>query len=284
MFFERSPFPTVGSSAAYRGSNSTSAEWTKFPTSVLEPKLYAVTIGVSAYDDPDLRLGYAAADARGFAEVLQKQKGGLYGDVQVKTLVDGQATRGAVVEALEWLEKQVTSRDFGVVPIAGHGVTDEKQRYWFLPADASMLHLRMSAVSQDDIQSTMGALAGKAILFLDTCHANAAAAGGVARRGPVDTNTLVNEFAKTENGVVTFASSQGRETSEESAAWGHGAFTEALIEGLEGKADLLRDGTITVSELDAFIANRVKALTEGRQHPVMSRPNTIPDFAFAVVK
>ena len=52
--------------------------------------------------------------------------------------------------------------------------------------------------------------------------------------------------------------------------------TKALIEGLAGKADLLRDGTITVSELDAFIAERVKTLTDGRQHPVMSRPNTIP--------
>ena len=49
-------------------------------------------------------------------------------------------------------------------------------------------------------------------------------------------------------------------------------------------SSILREGTITVSELDAFIANRVKALTEGRQHPVMSRPNAIPDFAFAVVK
>jgi len=254
------------------------------PAAVLKPKLYAVAIGVSEYADSDLRLGYAAADARGFAEVLRKQKGGLYGDVQVRTLIDGQATRGAVVEALQWLEEQVTSRDFGVVLIAGHGVTDEKQRYWFLPADASMQHLRMSAVSQDDIQSTMGALAGKAILFLDTCHANAAAAGGVVKRSPVDMNTLVNEFAKTENGVVTFASSQGRETSQESAAWGHGAFTKALIEGLEGKADLMHNGSITVSELDAYIAERVKTLTEGRQHPVMSRPTTIPDFAFAVVK
>ena len=255
------------------------------PAAVLKPKLYAVTIGVSAYDEPDLRLGYAAADARAFAELLQKQKGGLYGDVQVKTLVDSAATRAGVVEALEWLEQQVTSRDLGAVLIAGHGVTDEKQRYWFLPADASMQHLRTSAVSQDDIQSTMGALAGKAILFLDTCHANAAVAGVIVKRSPVDVNTLVNEFAKTENGVVTFASSQGRETSEESAAWGHGAFTEALIEGLgEGKANLLHNGSITVSELDAYIAERVKVLTEGRQHPVMSRPTTIPDFAFALAK
>ena len=108
------------------------------------------------------------------------------GTSRCKTLVDGQATRANVVEALEWLERQVTSRDFGVVLIAGHGVTDEKQRYWFLPADASMQHLRTTAVSQDDIQRTMGAMAGKAILFLDTCHANAAVAarrrGGAAGR------------------------------------------------------------------------------------------------------
>jgi uncharacterized caspase-like protein len=98
--------------------------------------------------------------------------------------------------------------------------------------------------------------------------------------------SIVNEFAKTEHGVVTFASSQGRETSVESAAWVHGAFTTALIEGLAGKTDLLRDGTITVSERDAFIANRMKALTDDRQHSVMSRPNTPPtsNFAFAVVK
>jgi uncharacterized caspase-like protein len=112
-----------------------------------------------------------------------------------------------------------------------------------------------------------------------------ASASGVAGRGPVDMNTIINEFASTENGVVTFASSQGREISQESAAWGHGAFTKALIEGLgDGKADLLHNGTITVSELDAFIAERVKTLTEGHQHPVMSRPNTIPDFAFAVAR
>jgi uncharacterized caspase-like protein len=74
---------------------------------------------------------------------------------------------------------------------------------------------------------------------------------------------------------VTFASSQGCEASEESA-WGHRSFTNALIEGLAGKADLLRDGTITVSELDAFIANRMKALTDGRQHPVMSAPTPSP--------
>jgi uncharacterized caspase-like protein len=85
--------------------------------------------------------------------------------------------------------------------------------------------------------------------------------------------------------LITFAATQGAELSQESAAWRHGAFSLALIEGVgDGKADVLHKGEITVSGLDAYIAERVKTLTEGRQHPVMSRPNTIPDFAFAVAR
>ena len=97
--------------------------------------------------------------------------------------------------------------------------------------------------------------------------------------------SLVNDFAETENGLITFAASQGAELSQESPAWGHGAFSLALIEGIgEGKADVLHKGAITVSGLDAYIANRVKELTEGHQHPVMSRPDTVPDFVFATVR
>jgi hypothetical protein len=62
----------------------------------------------------------------------------------------------------------------------------------------------------------------------------------------------------------------------------NGAFTKALVEGLDGKADLLHNGTITLSELDAYVLNRVKELTEGQQHAVMSRPSTVSDYPIAV--
>jgi uncharacterized caspase-like protein len=190
-----------------------------------------------------------------------------------------------VLDALEWLDAAVTSRDIGMVLIAGHGLTDEKGHYWFLPADAAPKRLAATAVSQEDIRREMSAIVGKAVLFLDTCHANrAVAARGLSPAG-VDVASLVNDFAKTENGLITFAASRGAELSQESPAWGHGAFSLALIEGIgEGKADLLHKGTITVSALDAYIANRVKDLTEGHQHPVMSRPDTVPDFAFATAR
>jgi len=143
------------------------------------------------------------------------------------------------------------------------------------------------AVSQDDIRRTLQGLAGKAMLFLDTCHAGQALADGSTRRGiaGADINAVVNELSAAENGVIAFASSTGREVSVERPEWQNGAFTKALVEALaEGRADLLRNGTITVSQLDAFVVNRVKELTDGLQHPVMTRPPTVPDFPIAVVR
>jgi hypothetical protein len=86
----------------------------------------------------------------------------------------------------------------------------------------------------------------------------------------------INEFAKTEHGVVTLASSQGARPPRNPPPGVTARSPRRWSRSSRAKADLLRDGTITVSELDAFIANRMKALTDGRQHPVMSRPNTIP--------
>jgi uncharacterized caspase-like protein len=201
----------------------------------------------------------------------------------------------------------VTSRDVGIVFLAGHGVTDARLAYWYLPADASPDRLRATAVSQDDIRAALQALAGKALLFLDTCHAGRAGSGisggpfdanaaptgvkvasadpALVARGTVDVNSVASELAAAENGIVVFASSTGRELSFERQEWGHGAFTLALVEGIaQGKADLLHAGTVTLAELDAYLADRVKTLTDGHQHPVMTRPGTVPDFPIAVVR
>jgi hypothetical protein len=46
----------------------------------------------------------------------------------------------------------------------------------------------------------------------------------------------------------------------------------------------MHKGAVTVSALDYYIAERVKELTNGAQHPVMSRPDTVPDFALAATR
>ncbi len=252
---------------------------------VLKPKLYVLSVGVADYADPELRLGLAGKDAIDFGAAMKAQQGGLYGVVVLKELVDRDATRDSVMEGLEWLEKQVTSRDIGVVFLAGHGFVDDGGRFWYMPADATREKLRTRGVSQEEIRASLARLAGKAVLFLDACHAAGVARTREATRGETDINRVVNEFSASENGVVVFGSSTGRELSIESGEWGNGAFTKALVEGIaQGKAALLKTGSITLSELDAYVADRVKELTGGRQHPVMAKPATITNFPIATVR
>jgi len=39
-----------------------------------------------------------------------------------------------------------------------------------------------------------------------------------------------------------------------------------------------------VAELDLWLSERVKSLTEQQQHAVVRRPDTVPDFAIAAVE
>jgi hypothetical protein len=95
---------------------------------------------------------------------------------------------------------------------------------------------------------------------------------------PVAPTDLVKGLAE-QAGLITYAACMAGEYSLEPRGKGaiqNGFFTFALLEALAGKADLDRDGTITLAEVDAFVANRVKLLSKGRQNPTMQRPSTIP--------
>jgi hypothetical protein len=43
-------------------------------------------------------------------------------------------------------------------------------------------------------------------------------------------------------------------------------------------------GVITTAALDLWVSEWVKELTRGSQHPVMSRPPTVPDFPMFAVR
>jgi len=246
---------------------------------VIKPKLYVLAVGVSSYEEADLQLGFAAKDARDFARALTGQKGGLYRDVTARILTDKLATKDDILDGLDWLQKETTSKDIAMVFLAGHGVNDQAGIYYYLPVNANPEKLKRTGVAFSDIKNTVASLAGKAILFVDTCHS-----GNVmgTRRGSADINAVVNELASAENGAVVFASSTGRQYSLENKAWGNGAFTKALVEGVGGRADYSGKGKITINMLDLYLSERVKELTGGKQTPTTTKPQTIPDFPIAV--
>jgi hypothetical protein len=250
--------------------------------------LYALVVGVSKFKDPNVnKLAWAAKDARDFASALKRQNR-LYRKVEVKLLTDEDADNGSIIDGLAWLQRQVGQGDVGVVFLSGHGVTDPRGNYYYVPYNARLeetggvtLPTRSTSVPESEIRDTLKQLAGNAFFFFDTCHAGKAA--GISFRGEQDYSKLINEIANSANAVV-LASSTGSELSQERDEWQQGAFTKALLEGLAGAADLYpKDGIVSINELNLYVTERVKELTGGWQHPVDIKPGETRNIAFALV-
>jgi len=205
----------------------------------------------------------------------------MYRGVEIKVLTDAEATKGNILDGLEWLQRQTTSKDVAVLFFAGHGLNDPSGIFYFLPADADLERLKRTGLAQTDIVSTVATIAGKVLVFMDACHSGNLM-GKVKRRAAVETTAVINELASAENGAVVFSSATGRQYALENTEWGNGAFTKGLVEGLAGKADYRGTGRITVNMLDLYISERVKDLTKGEQTPTTVKPPNVPDFPVAM--
>jgi uncharacterized caspase-like protein len=205
----------------------------------------------------------------------------MYRGVEIKVLTDAEATKGNILDGLEWLQRQTTSKDVAVLFFAGHGINDPSGIFYFLPADAVLERLKRTGLAQTDIVSTVATIAGKVLVFMDACHSGNLM-GKVKRRAAVETTAVINELASAENGAVVFSSASGRQYALENTEWGNGAFTKGLVEGLMGKADYRGSGRITVNMLDLYISERVKELTKGEQTPTTVKPPNVPDFPVAM--
>lgn len=262
-----------------------------------KPRLFALLVGVGRYADPQINpLELPGKDAEDMARVLTAQAGRAYRSVQTRVLTEQRATRAAITAGLEWLARSVGPRDFGMLFIAGHALNHSNGSYYFLGHDVVVDRLATTAVAQVQIRQTLARLKGRAVLFVDTCHAGhvfgTAAGAGAAGAPPAtgergasrDLARLANELASPENGVIVFASSTGRQLSLESREWGNGAFTRALVAGLNGGADLMRRGRITFQGLGYYVSAEVDKLTGGRQTPVViAPPPGLPDFTLALL-
>jgi uncharacterized caspase-like protein len=244
------------------------------------PDLYLLAAGVSDYAAEELRLNFAHQDARDFADMLLGQDGRAYGAVHLRILSDAEASAAALRDGLAWLTREARAGDFAALFLAGHGVDDASGAYFFLPNDGDPARLAETALAYAEIKQALTSLAARSLLFVDTCRA-----GGVWGRPGEPSNDVVrvvNDLSSPENGVIVFASSTHAQLSVENADWQNGAFTEAMLEGLAGRADLFGDGEVTVSTLDAYISRRVKKLTGGRQTPAIGKP-VEADFPLALV-
>ena len=244
-----------------------------------QPDLYLLAIGVSDYSDNNFDLALAHKDAKAIGEIFKQQKS-LFRSVNTRVLLDAEATKDNILDALEWLDRNSTQRDLVVIFVAGHGVNDDRGNYYFLPHDANKERLRRTGVRWHDFKDVVTNLPGMTLLMADTCHS-----GNIMgrRRGLGDDITAaIKSITAAGTGQVVMTAATGSSVSIEDVNWGHGAFTKAFVEGLDGKADYDSNRIITIKELDLYVTSRVKALTNGRQKPTTIIPGSIPDFAVGV--
>ncbi len=243
-----------------------------------KPRLFILAVGVSDYKEENLKLQFASKDASDFVNTMQKQKGKMYSDVTVKTLLDKEANTSNILDGLEWIQNTTKANDYAMIYISGHGVNDALGNYYFLPSNFDPDKFKSTGVSYLEIKNTLNSIQGKVIFFGDTCHS-----ANVFGKGS-DITILINELSDAENGIVVFTSSTKNQLSLEDKSWGNGAFTKALVEGLSGKADYSKKGKITVNMLDLYISERVKELTKNGQTPATAKPDTIADFQIIELK
>ncbi len=257
---------------------------------VMRPNLYILAVGIARYQDETMNLRHSAKDARGIAAAFKGQEGRLFAQVDTRLLTDGDASRRRILKGLRWLSQSVTQRDMAVVAFAGHGVKDEQGSFFFLPYDVERDAPWATGVRWTEFRDTLNRLPCKVILIMDACHSGAVTG---RRTRDLDLTPIIRELTSAENGIVTMTASTGRELSQEADEWGHGAFSLAIIEALTSRslyrakhrtplpADYNGDGAIIIDELAAYVANRVKELTNGAQHPTMQRGD-VPAFPLAV--
>ncbi len=159
-------------------------------------------------------------------------------------------TRANIEDALDML-RGAGQTDTVMLFVAGHGVNDGPN-YRFVPTDAAWgeqsLLKPSSAVSWYAFQDALTGANGRRILFLDTCHsANA-----------FNQRLLGDSY---EANIMVYSSARGDQEAQEDArlGGGHGLFTYALVEGVNGRA---RDGggEVRADGLRDFVKARVGEL------------------------
>lgn len=243
-------------------------------TSMELPKLFVVAIGVGDYNDPKLpKLRFTCKDAKDFSKAITSKKGLPYEDVQVKILCDNEATRADIFEAMEWLKQESSPNDVCIFFFAGHGMRDEKDRFYFMPYGCNTDKL-YECFSASDFRNEAEDVHGKLIAFVDACYSGALFEGGRSAA----TTHFIEQLKRSKNGMLLYASSSSDTKSREDESWENGAFTKALVEALNGAAKEEHAEGLSTQELEHFLYKQVRKLTDFKQTPIFINPSGIEHF------
>lgn len=237
-----------------------------------KPNLYILCVGV--VND----LQYPKKDAEAIFNTFRTQNGHLFGKVEGELLVCKDNTSRSYIgdKILNLQQMGLRKQDVLLIFLSGHGQTtiiNGKLDFGFVGSERSQgvlndKYLLLSFIN--DIIEPLNTLPCKRVIFIDACKSGAA----TGAKGD-DFAEIQKQISNTPASIITLSSSSSNESSWESKSWQHGAYTKAMLDGLNGKADINHDTNITIKELSNYIIDEVPNLVSQinqRQQPRLIKP------------
>lgn len=217
----------------------------------VKPDLYILSIGIDKYPRSELNsLRFAKSDVETVAREFEKRSGADVNSVKKIVLLDEQASRKAILDALEKLSLQMRQSDILIFNFAGYGneiATVNLNGFYLFPYDADWKNLEETSISTDLLQAYFRRIrAGKKLIIMDSCKS--AQGYKSAESAFLESDRRLSRLVS-ENVLFIGADTDSYEDVEE----GHGTITHIVLNGLKGKADYDGNGVVSSRELEAHI-------------------------------
>lgn len=266
--------------------------------SVVAADVYAMVIGIDDYQHIP-RLRGAVNDAVDIASAL----GNLNPD-ELVLLINEQATRDRIMDTWRSFSEKAEAGDTIIVTYAGHGSNEEaafpetepdgKDENFLLAAYAPQGAAAAHRIRDDEIAALIALRPDVShIIVADSCHSGTATRNTIpgASYRFYDSDGILNDplppppapaeaWVIGENSLsnsIVFSAVGDAEKVPEVGIDGkmRGALSYAFAQGIRGKADRDKDGTLTKGELEEHIRRFIKSAVNGRQRPQVSPPGQV---------
>lgn len=242
------------------------APLTPHSSSITPGATYAVVIGISDYQSPDIPdLRFADRDAEAFANFLRSSRGLGSSSLDaghLKVLINTDATLAQVAMAFSWLMEVAQEGDEVIIYFSGHGDVESVsflQPGFLLCWDAPpKVYMAGGAFSLQMLQTVISSLSlgnkADVVMIADACHSGKLSGSSIGGSRITGSN-LAEKYAN----EIKILSCQPDEYSIEGEQWGggRGAFSYHLVNGLYGMADKNTDLLVTLSEMDRYLEDHV---------------------------
>ncbi len=211
-------------------------------------------------------------DATALHNLLTNPDRAAYPLDQTTLLTETNATRDKILTALDQLSHQTSQNPnaTAIIYYSGHSAhTPNTNNYFLIPND--YFTDQKTITSQEFTKKIEAIQAQKLIVILDCCHAtgipNSKDPTQNLIKSPIPKNIL--DTLATGSGRVIIASSHAEERSW--TATPYSAFTNCLLESLQGQGTQNLDGYARILDILAYLFAQIPQKTNNLQHPYINK-------------